>query len=410
MNAVLRPASATPGAPGVDAAFLADPYPAYAAWRAAGPVQWSEDFFGGAWLLTRHAEVDAALRDPCLSARRTGGWVMQGAAERAGLQGFQRLFARAMLFLDAPDHPRLRRAMQAGFGAGALQRLAPAMAKRVDARLDAVDPGAGFDFIAALARPLPAEVIGLVLGLPEADAEAVAASEALADFIGSPRPEPGQARSAQRALLALVRRIEPVIAERRRAPGDDLVGRLVQAQADGGVADTTELLAQCAMLLFAGHETTRHLLGTAMATFAADPALWQRLRREPARLPAALREVLRHDSPVQYTGRRVTADRVLHGQTLRRGDLVLALIGSANRDPARHADPDRFDPDRAAGPPLSFGAGAHACIGAGLTLMEATLVFERLLQRLPRPELVGAPRRVASTLYRGYASLRVRSA
>ncbi len=162
------------------------------------------------------------------------------------------------------------------------------------------------------------------------------------------------------------------------------------------------------MLLFAGHETTRNLLGNGLHALLAHPGAWASLQRDPAGLPAAVREVLRYDSPVQYTGRRVATDLDWHGRRLRRGDLVVALIGSANRDPARHDSPDRLDLARRGGPVLSFGAGPHVCIGAALSLMEAEIVFGRMARRWPGLRIGGGP--VAwngNAVYRGLAALSV---
>ncbi len=401
------------GRPLIDAAFLADPYPTYEKLREAGPILWSEEFFGGAWLLTRHADVEAVLRDDArFSAQRTGGWVMQSEAARSELKGFQQVFARAMLFLDAPDHTRIRGVLNAGFRADVLQQFAPAIEQRVDALLDALDAEAGFDFMQAVARPLPAAVMAMLMGVTESDhGDFIRWSDDLADFIGAPLPSLAQARRAQTSLLAMSDYFERLVSQRREAPANDLVSRLLRAEAVGHIHCGAELLAQCAMLLFAGHETTRNLLGNGLQALLAHPEQWQRLQCDPALLPGALRELLRFDSPVQYTGRRVAADLVLHGQQLRRGDLVVALVGSANRDPARHAHADRLDVARRPGGMLSFGAGPHVCIGAGLTLLEAEIVFGRLLRRFPKLRLVDAqPRWTGNAVYRGLGALPVSQA
>ena len=410
MSAVLSPPPSPLGRTIVDAAFLADPYPSYAALREAGPIHWSDEFFGGAWLLTRHADVEAVLRDTArFSAQRTGGWVMQSRAARGELMDFQQLFARAMLFVDAPDHTRIRGVLNAGFRGDVLRQFIPAIEQRVDALLDAVDADAGFDFMQVLARPLPAEVMAMLMDIPAADrGDFIAWSDDLAAFIGAPMPSLEQARRARTSLLAMSGYFEQLAPQRRRAAGDDLVSRLLRAEAAGDIQPGAELLSQCAMLLFAGHETTRNLLGNGLQALLAEPPSWQRLQHEPALLPGAIRELLRFDSPVQYTGRRVAADLVLHGQRLRRGDLVVALIASANRDPARHDQADRLDIARGGAGLLSFGAGAHVCIGASLTLMEAQIVFDRLLRRFPRLRLVDArPRWSGNAVYRGLSALPV---
>lgn len=393
---------------GVDEAFRADPYPTYHAWREAGPIHWSDAFFGGAWLLTRYADVETMLRDPRFSARRTGGWVGgAGASARGELKGFQSLFARAMLFLDAPDHARLRRVMQAGFRPQALQALQPDILAMVDEALEGVDAGAGFDFMQQVARPLPARVIARVMGLDRDAPQAIAWSEDLASFIGAPCPTLEQGRRAQASLLQMSRYFETCLADGAVQPGG-LAANLAQAARDGTITDGPELLAQCAMLLFAGHETTRNLLGNGLYHLLSTPGLWAELGQRPDRLPAAVRELLRFDSPVQYTGRRAACDMQLHGQPVRRGDLVLGFIGAANRDPRRYAQPDVLDVERASTASLSFGSGPHVCIGAALTLMEAEAVFARLLQRWPDLRLADPlPRWSGNPVYRGLTALHV---
>ncbi|MDL2339206.1 MAG: cytochrome P450 [Pseudomonadota bacterium] len=408
----------------IDDAFLRNPYPTYRALREAAPLVWSDEFFGGAWLVSRHADVEGVLRDARFSAQRTGGWVMRSDDSRTELRGFQRLFARAMIFLDAPDHARVRQVMSAAFRPTDLQRLAPRIEQAVSDRLDAVDIRRPFDFVSALARPLPAQVIAMLMGMDDTEddqpSEIVDWSDELAAFIGAPAPSLAQALSAQTALLAMARHFESLLARRRAGlesdghrnepARDDVIGRLLQAECLGQIRGSAELLAQCVMLLFAGHETTRHLLANGLRTLLAHPALCQRLRREPALLPDAVRELLRYDSPVQYTGRRVACDLTLHGQALRRGDLVVVLIGAANRDPARHERPDELDIARGPGAPLAFGKGPHACIGAALTLMEAQTVFAQVLERWPDLALVQPDTAcgTASPLYRGLTELPLR--
>lgn len=400
----------------LDADFLRDPYPTYRVLREAEPLVWSDEFFGGAWLVSRHADVEMVLRDPRFSAQRAGGWVMRTEESRTELRGFQRLFARAMIFLDAPEHTRVRQVIATGFRPSDLQRLAPRIERAVAERLDAVDRSSGFDFVTALARPLPAQVIGMLMGIDDAPSEFVAGSDELAVFVGAADPSQAQALRAQAALLEMARYFESLLARRRAAldrggdPRDDVIERLVQAERRGQIHGSAELMAQCVMLLFAGHETTRHLLANGLRMLLAHPDAWQSLRHEPALLPGAVRELLRYDCPVQYTGRRVVTDLDLHGQRLRRGDLVVALIGAANRDPARHERPDDLDISRRAGAPLAFGQGPHACIGAALTLLEAQTVFSQAIERWPDLALAhpNAAAWTGNPLYRGLTELHLK--
>ncbi|MCS0631258.1 cytochrome P450 [Telluria mixta] len=409
------------GPPTFDHTFLQDPYPVYRHLREAGPVLWREDVFQGAWLLTRHADVELALRDPHFSSQRTAGWIKRvpgididsrGKRVRSGLDTFQRLFGRAMVFLDGADHARLRQAMAAGFHPDLIRGMRPDVERLTDELLSPLEGSASFDFIAAIARPLPSRVMGLLLGIDRKDEERfIAWSDDLATFIGALQPSAEQLLAAQRSLSNMVRYFEALLPSRRREPGADLISRLLQAEAAGTVRADGELVAQCAMLLFAGHETTRNLLGNGLHTLLSHPHQWARLCTDTSALPLALRELLRYDSPVQYTGRRIATELTLHGKTLRRGDLVLAMIGAANRDPARFADPDTFDIGRRDGSHLSFGSGPHVCIGGGLALLEADVVLRAVMRRWPGLRLAGSMRAWNDNAgLRGFANLHVEPA
>lgn len=372
--------------------------------------------FGGAWLLTSFDGVQAALRDPRLSAQRTGGWVMRqsmrGSQRRRELIGLQRLFARAMLFVDRPSHPRLRQAMQLGFRSSAIEALKPYVQRTIEDLLDDIeqdDLEEPFDFIAGFARVLPARVIAKLLGISEVDStEFLTWSADLAAFIGSALPSEEDTERALRSVTAMARFFEGVLGNDVRSHREGLVGTMLEAQRAGLIGQGTEILAQCAMLLFAGHETTRHLLGTSIYWLMRHRDTWNELRADPSLVKSAVRELLRWDSPVQYTGRRANCDFELYGQPIRRGDLVLPLIGAANRDPAQYPGPDELRIDRRVGLPLSFGSGPHVCIGATLTLMEAEAALSAILRRWPRLELAqGSADWIAAPLYRGLASLQL---
>lgn len=452
MNAVLQAALPQPL---VSDAFLRDPYPTYEALRTAGPIHWSPEFFGGAWLLTNHADVEMVLRDAQrFSAQRTGGWVMHtartsaprsefhsarpprgsenlGAARRFSdrddvrddearreLGLFQRLFARAMLFMDAPDHTRLRAVMMPSFRPAVMAALQTEVEQMITALMDGIerdhasqDGGdAPFDFMARFARPLPAQVICTLMGIATPDQHAfIAWSDTLAAFIGAPQPTLEQARAAHTALQAMSAYFDTVLPAKRAHPGDDLLSRLAVGEAQGQVQGGAEMLAQCAMLLFAGHETTRNLLGNGMQVLLSQPGAWAQLVADPTLIPGAVRELLRYECPVQYTGRRVTTELTLHGQRLKRGDLVVGLIGAANRDPAQYDAPQQFDLRRKAGSSLAFGHGVHLCIGAALTLMEGEAALRALVKRWPQLHLASdaTPDWVPNPVYRGLATLPV---
>jgi cytochrome P450 len=392
-------------------------------------ISWSEHFCHGAWLLSDYADVAAALRDPRFSVRRTGRWVnssidpgLQDAGQRNNekdkLREFKRILSRSLLFVDGHSHTRLRRAMHAGFSAATLKLQAPRISAIVDglirkilskaSRNKAGESVVAFDFIADFARPLPVLVIADLMGVElDAPGNFMTSASAIAAFIGSPTPTMAQALAAQDALAGMFDYFRDVISQRRTQaqPGDDLVGRLIGAESAGKIS-ALELLAQCCTLLFAGYETTRHLLGNGLLALLQHPDQWQALHNTPDKLPGALRELLRFDSPVQYTGRRLIADVEMHGRQLRKGQLAILRIAAANRDPRRFSKPDQLDIERAEGNHLSFGLGPHVCIGATLTYMEAEIALRALLRSMPHLQLqTGELHWQSNAAYRGLETL-----
>ena len=378
----------------------------YALWQAAAAgrgVHWREDFFGGAWVVSDYALCEQVLRDAQrFSAARTGGWVGsvsdpdETAAEAGasrGHQAFQRLFARAMLFEDAPQHQRLRGIMQPFFKPSELENLRAYIEQTVAERCAAVEASAPaaqpFDWIAHFARPLPAAVIVRFLGLQDVHeaehAQFMQWSRDLAVFIGLPLADKSHWRAAQRSIMQMAAFFSRAFTQGRVAAGS-LLARLAQAQAEGDI-DEAELIAQSAMLLFAGHETTRHLLGTGVLRLLENPAQWQLLQTQPALAANAVRELLRYEPPVQYTGRRARADFEFAGQAIKRNDLVLACIAAAHRDAQRYPQAEQLDIARSSVASLAFGSGAHVCIGAALTQMEAEITLTHISQRWPQLRL-----------------------
>ncbi|MCP3653778.1 cytochrome P450 [Herbaspirillum sp.] len=360
------------------------------------PLHWSTAHCGGAWVITGYEEVAAALRDPRFSVRRAARWINSGLGESGNGQQdeaqrqFKRLFSRSLLFLDGRAHRRLRGVLNPGFKPADLQARRgdiTALAQRLADDI-VTDPQAarGFDFIARFARPLPALVIAQLLGLPDrVPAEFIDWAADLAAFIGSPTPDATQTLAAQQAMRNLRDFFSQALARADELPEACLLRGLLQAHASGQL-NRTELLAQCSTLLFAGYETTRNLLGNGVLALLQDPAQWAALKArqaDPAALRLAVREMLRHDSPVQYTGRRLLQEVSLAGQRLQRGQLAILHIGQANHDARRFRDPQRFDIRRDEGMHLSFGQGPHVCLGAALTQLEAEIAFSVLMQRLP---------------------------
>jgi cytochrome P450 len=343
----------------LDDAFFDDPYPSYRQLAQEGPIH-RADFLGGAWLLTRRRDIAALLRDERLSANRAGVLVDQFPEDnRAELAEFRRLFSMWMLFHDPPRHADLRRLLLPMFSPESLERLRPAIAAIVDELLAAFSGGG--DWIEKVAYPLPVRVISALLGVPDTDIPALLAwSDDVAEFFGSPAAGMQTARRAQRSLSAMT----AYFADRENALSEQY-----------GAADTDEMAAQLAMLLFAGHETTRNLIGNGLAALLRHPAEFDRLRREPELAKTAPDEFLRYDSPVQVGTRIARVEIEIHGKQVRPGELLVFLLGAANRDPEDFADPDGLNIARRPNPHVSFGHGPHLCLGLALARLEAELLF-----------------------------------
>lgn len=405
------------------------PYACYDALRAQGPLHWSEAFCGGAWLLTGHADIAAALKDPRFSVARTARWINSSVEtahlentqirhERDKLKALKGLFSRALLFVEERRHHRLRKAMQSGFKVDFLTTFTPritAIAERLMDQIlakksaaDARNQHFPFDFMTEFARPLPALVMADLLGM-DADRypDVMRWSDDIATFIGSMHPVMEDALKAQASLAAMCACLTSVIEKKRSRPDQDLLGVLLHAQASGKMTHN-ELLVQCCMFVFAGYETTRNLLGNGLFALLKHPGQWASVKEAPQRWPVAIKELLRYESPVQYTARRLTDNVTLHGQPLQKGDLVILLIGAANYDPQRFTAPHQLDIARNEGNHLSFGYGAHACIGAALTYMEAEIAFKAVARHIPDIQLCSAEASWhGNTVYRGLQHLMV---
>ncbi|MDR7333818.1 cytochrome P450 [Roseateles asaccharophilus] len=388
------------------------PYAAYRDLRSAGPIHWDEAAFNGAWVLTTFDGVQSALKDPRLSAHRTAGWILRRELRASGsgarLSDMQRLFSRALLFADKPRHPQLRALMSAPFQPAGLAAMQRAIVEITAELLDDIDrrtaADATFDFIDAFAKHLPLRVIGKLLGVSvEASDELLASSIDVAGFLGSLSPTQDEASTAAEGMLTLAEHLECVIAQ-RRFDDQGLVAALLRHHEAGRLESFEELLSQAVMMLFAGLETTRHFLGTGLYWLLQE-ADRLAIAHAPQRLATAVRELLRWDSPVQYTARRATCAFQLHGVDIQRGDLVLPLLGAANRDPGRYADAESLELGRQVGMPISFGAGPHFCMGAQLTLLEAEHAFSACLKRWPQLQVAAEPVWLSSPLYRGMKSL-----
>ena len=376
-----------------------DPYPLYESLRPYGPVVSLGDTLH---LVVGYEAVDAALRDPALgvpdAADMDGRWP-EWRHNRAVT-----LFVTSMLRSNPPAHTRMRRLAAGVFTARRVGRLRETVAGQVAELVDALPPEA--DVMEELAYPLPVAVICALLGVPASDRAVfrrlAADLTAVLELVVSQE----QAERAHAAGKEVAAYLGDLAARRRADPGDDLVSALTQAYDAGGDRLTgDELLGNLMLLLVAGFETTANLLGNGTAVLLGRPEVARRLADDDGFAEPFVEEVLRWDAPVQLTDRIPLRDAAVAGVPVRAGSQVVLLLGAANRDPARFAGPAAFDPGRPQNTPITFGAGAHYCLGAPLARLEAQLALPALARR--RPRRAGPATRRSRLTLRGYASLPV---
>jgi cytochrome P450 len=371
--------------------YLANPYAYYAALRDAEPVYWSARL--NAWMLTRFADVHAALKDPRLiSSRRVSSYADSlPSTTREQMQPLFYQFDKWIGNMDAPDHTRLRRLVNVAFTGRMVEGLRGDIEELVAELLDAVQASGRMDFVADFAYPLPAIVIARMLGVPaERREQFMRWSDNLTAYSGTGRADPDIAQAASRSAAELTALFKELADVRRMAPQPDLLSRLVEAEEEGDRLTEQELLGMCGFLIVAGHETTMALLSNGMLALLRYPDQLQRLRDEPELIGSAVEEMLRFDSPIQHQTRSAAVAVEIGGRRIEAGHRVMPFLGAANRDPEKFNEPDRFDISRDPNPHLAFGFGPHYCIGAPLARLEAEIALAAILQRCTHLELVDA--------------------
>lgn len=409
-DSTVAEAELRPGAPFFSRELLQDPYPHYHRLRERAPVYLDRD--SGELVLTRYRDVVAALKDPRLSSRRVADkgipvpdvllWLMRPVSGMLG---------RQMLFSDPPDHTRLRSLAARAFTPRVVQRMRERIETIAAELLDAVHDVPVVDVVRDYAVWLPLLVIAEMLGVPTRDrARFKVWSDDLALFIGgSTRPLPVVLTRAARGVFHLQRYFRTLIRARRgSAPQDDLLGALLAVEEQGDVLTEEELLANAILLLAAGHETTTNLIGNGMYALLRHPDQLQLLRREPELIGSAVSELLRYDSPVQWTGRVALEELEIDGIRVPAGQTLALGLGAANRDPVQFPDPDRLDLRRADNTHLAFSHGIHYCLGAALARLEGEIALSALLARYPELRLVDTPPQWQENFtLRGMKSLRL---
>jgi cytochrome P450 len=394
-------------APGI----VADPYPVYAQWRAKRPIARPRERL---YVLSRFADCEAVLADPAFGRAEDGQDRPLPRQARAAGQGGGGANAGSMLRLNPPDHTRLRRLVSRAFTPSRVRALAP----RVEALTAGLLAGAlgntgpdntgeRFDVTSGLALPLPVAVISELLGIPSGDRpRLIAWSAALARSLDPafliPEEERIRQREARDEFAGYLRGLLP---SRRRSPGDDLISALIGVHDSDGSLTEEELIGLCMLLLIAGHETTRSLIGAGVLALLRYPDELAALVAQPSLVEQAVEELLRYDPPVQIISRFALRSTEISGVTVPAGCFVLLLLGAANRDEALCPDPERFSVTRGARRHLAFGHGIHFCLGAPLARLEAAIALRKLLPLLPRLRVAGEPEWKPNTVLRGLEHL-----
>ena len=389
-----------------DPAFIADPYPVFAAMRTEGEVHRQADF--GLPVTLSHAASAAVLR------HRGLGRIWSDAKPVDAFAAFNLLHRNSLLENEPPTHTRLRRLISTAFGRGHIERLRPwvgqlatrlvdDVAARIDAEGDA-------DLLELVAAPLPVEVIAELLGVPAEDRALLQPwSNTIVKMYEFGLPEEQRAQ-AEQAAGEFVGYLRELIGLRRRRPGSDLVSDLVaETDVDGGKLTEDELVATAVLLLMAGHEATVNVIGNGVFALMRHRDQWLRLVDDPGLVATAVEELIRFDSPLQLFERTAVTEVEIAGVTLRPGEKIAALLGAAARDPLVFEQPDVLDIGRNPNPHLGFGAGIHYCVGAPLARIEVAATLSALTRRLPKLELAEEPVQRAEFVIRGLRSLRLTS-
>jgi cytochrome P450 len=380
-----------------DPKVIADPYPVYRELRDHSPAYWSPD--ASSWVLSRYDDVSAALTDPATYSSASGIFPAPPGVDMT------ELFLPMLIMSDPPRHTQLRHLVSKAFTPRRIAGLETHIQTLVDDLLDKTPETGAWDFVSGFAGPLPAIVIADMLGVPREDRDRF---RSWSTTLIQSNPIRGEFGPGLDAAAALYDYFTAFLAERRAHPRDDLMTALVQAEVDGEHLSEEELLGFCLLLLVAGHETTTNLLSNSAVILAQHPESRRQLADNPDLVPAAVEELLRYDSPVQGLGRTLTRPVDLHGQSMKAGDTVLLLFGSANRDDHAFPDADHFDINRHPERQVAFGRGIHFCLGASLARLEARIALQALLARHRDWDVdLDSAVRLRSGPIRGYVSLPV---
>jgi cytochrome P450 len=364
----------------LDPEVLANPYPLFRRLRDEDPVHW--DPFLHTWVVTRYADVQEVLHT--FSAERTHTPEKLKAMGLSHMSPIAQLMVQQMLFMDPPQHTRLRKLASHAFTPARVAALRSHIREIVGRLLDSVENDYHMDVIADLAEPLPAIVTAEMLGVPVSDRDQLKGWSAdFAEMLGNFQHNPDRVPRMLRTVHDMTTYFHDAIGQQRDHPREGLVHSLMTAELDGDRLTDAEVVATSIVTMVGGQETTTNLIGNGVLTLLRNVDQMERVRSDLSLIPSAVEEMLRYESPSQHTGRLAPIDGELGGKTIRKGQAVMAVMAAANRDPERFPDPDRFDVCREDNRHLAFGYAAHFCFGAALARIEGQEAFEAMLRRMP---------------------------
>ena len=380
--------------------FAENPFPAFTQMRAAGAVVPLPSSFGGGtqqvWLVTRLEEAVQVLKDRQFTVDPS---TIAGEGE-SRLYSPGHILDHSMISVDEPDHRRLRGLVSKAFTPKYIQSLRPSIQQIADELLDRVQQQGHVDLVNDYAFPLPITVISDMLGVPTESRQIIREwSDTLTGAMDA-----GQRGARRDRTRVFTDYLVQLIAEKRQHPQNDLISQLVQIEEAGDRLDENEMLSMIALLVFAGHETTSNLIGIGTLMLLDHPEQMERLKQDPSLIPSAVEELLRYNGPVLSPAPRfASADVTLAGQQIHKGDMILVVLGSANRDESQFTHPEELEVARSLNRHIAFGQGIHICLGAPLARLEGDIAFTTLLRRMPNLRLA-IPR--AEVTWRGSFNLR----
>jgi len=366
---------------------IADPHSYFTVLRTHDPVHWNEKY--RAWFIHRYDDVLDALRDPCFSSERIGAaYDRLTDDQKAQRQPTYDILMDWLVFRDPPDHTRLRRLVSRAFTPRAVEAWRDRINGVVEELIDDLSDREQFDLIEDFAYPIPAVVIAEMMGVPSDDRDRFKDwSDDVMILVFGARGVGDRRARAQQGLIELAGYLGELVTHYRQHPADNIISNLVEASEGDDSLEDPEIVANCVLFLFGGHETTTNLIGNGMRVLLQHPDELERLRDDPSLIKPGVEEILRFDGPSKMEVRTLANSVELRGKTLPAGDMVYLVQHAANRDPEAFDQPDRFDVTRDPNNHIGFGFGLHFCLGASVARLEGTIALEALVRRLPNLEL-----------------------